>query len=99
MIPPYSLHWNNCYFPSYPSYLTLYNKSDLDNTVKYINTDIKSYLRANNNSITAINDNIADILVTLVDANNKQNKQKEKITEISSKLSTYEDQLEKWASK
>ena len=94
-IRPYILHWNTCYCPSYPSWLNLYKKSDLGNTVNYIHTDTKYDFKSTNKNITAINNIIAAILATLADTNNKKNKQEEKITDISSKLSTYEDRLDK----
>ena len=50
-------------------------KSDLNNTVNYIHTDIKSDLKANNNNITAINNNTYDILAILVDINKNKSKQ------------------------
>ena len=42
-----------------------------------------------------MNENIYDMLVTLINTSGKQNNQEEKAIDISCKLSTYEDRLEK----
>ena len=47
------------------------------------------------NNMKSVNDHIASMLVTLIDTSVKTNKQDKKITELSSKISTYEDHLEK----
>ena len=65
-------------------YITQY---DLENAVKYIHTDIKSF----NNNITAL---FTELLDTNYKQDAKLDKQDKKITELSSKLSTYEDLLE-----
>ena len=84
-------------FPSTPPASPYIKTSDLENTANYIHTEINSDYKLPNNkitdinyNITDINDNISAILATLADANNKQKKQEEKITELSSKISTYE---------
>ena len=51
------------------SYIT---KSDLDNTLNYIHTDIKASFKATNNNIVAINDNIAAMIVKTIQTNYKQ---------------------------
>ena len=71
------------FLPSSP-YITQY---DLENAVKYIHTDIKSF----NNNITAL---FTELLDTNYKQDAKLDKQDKKITELSSKLSTYEDLLE-----
>ena len=76
--------------PSTPPASPYIKTSDLENTANYIHTEINSDYKLPNNKITDINDNISAILATLADANNKQKNQEEKITELSSKISTYE---------
>ena len=43
----------------------------------------------------ALNDHITDMLTKLTDTHSKTDNQEEKLTEIASKLSTYEDRLKK----
>ena len=86
MIRPCRLNRNTFYFLSY---LTLYKKSDIDNTVNYIHNDIKSYIKAIKDNRTAINDNITAMVVTLTDTTDNQNNLKNEIIELSSKISTY----------
>ena len=46
-----------------------------------------------------MNDHITYMLATLIDTSVKTNNQDKKVTELSSKLSTYEDRLEKMSNK
>ena len=71
--------------PLTPPYITKY---DLNKNINYIHTDIKY-------DINAINDNIPAMIQTLTDTNDKKNNQEENITDLSSKLPTYEDLLDK----
>ena len=83
-VPTYSIETLSI-VPSTPPNSPYITKSDIDNTVNYIHNDIISYFKATNNNITAFNDNITAMIESLIDANYKQNKQEEKITELSSK--------------
>ena len=71
-------------FPPTPPASPYITQSDLNNTSKDIHTGIKAF-----------NNNTTSLIVKLLDTNDKQDNKDEKITYISSKLSTYEDRLEK----
>ena len=66
-----------------------------DDTIKYIHTDMKSYIDKNETTMKAMNDHITSMLATLIDTNFNTKNQDEKITFLSSKISTYEYRLEK----
>ena len=65
-------------FPPTPPTLRYITQPDLNNTFKYIHTDIKSDFKATNDNITSIYYNIASILAICFDTNNNQNKRGEK---------------------
>ena len=76
--------------PPTPPTSTYLIKYDLDNTIKYIHTEIKAFNKNIHNGMKAMNKNIAAMLVTLINKTDKQNNQEEKTTYLSSKLSTEE---------
>ena len=67
------------------------SKSDLDS----IHNDIKAMTGKHHSDIKYFNDHISDMLANLTDTISKTDKQEVKLTYISSKISTYEDCLEK----
>ena len=85
--------------PPTPTIKPYLKKSDLNDTKKYIHTDMKAYHEKTDTNIKCMNYHIAYILATPIDTIVKKNKQDEKITELSSKLSNYEDRLEKITNK
>ena len=56
---------------------------------------MKSHIDKNDTNTKETNDHITSMRATLIDTSAKTNKQEERITELSSKLSTYEDRMEK----
>ena len=85
-IHTYSLHVQTFIFSLLSITSPYITQSDLNNTIKDIHTEIKAF-----------NDNITSLLAKLLDTNYKRDemldKQDEKITELLSKFSTYEDHL------
>ena len=77
-------------------YLTIY---DLEDTIKYIHTYIKEFNHIIHTDKRYTNDQIASMITTIIDTSINTHKQYEKIIELSSKLSTYEDRLEKMSNK
>ena len=80
-------------------YLT---KSDLDkirNDIKAMIYKHHSDMKAMNNHITYMraytNDHFSAMIAKLTDKSSKTDKQEEELTEISSKLSTYDDHMNK----
>ena len=82
--------------PNITPYLTTY---ELDDTMKYIHTEIKAFNENIHTDIKSMNYPIAYILATIIYTRVRTNKQDMKITYLSSKLSTYEDCLEKTSNK
>ena len=71
--------------PTSPTSLYL-KQSDLDN----MHTDIKASNDKHHSEIKSTNKQISAMIATLTDTSVKTNKQEEKLTELSSKISTYE---------
>ena len=71
--------------PLTPPYITKY---DLNNNINYIHTDIKY-------DIKSINNKINTTIETFTDTDYNKNNQEENIKYLSSKLSTYEDLIDK----
>ena len=82
--------------PPITPYLTIY---ELYDTIKYIHTEIKAFNENIHTDIKSIDYHIAYILATIIYTRVRTNKQDMKITYLSSKLSTYEDCLEKTSNK
>ena len=86
-------------FPTNLPITTYLSISDLDDTIKYIHTDIKAFNDNIHTDVKAMNDHIAYMLSTIIDTSVKTNNQDENIIDIFSKLSTYEDFLDKISNK